>query len=105
LKRYKLKLSDLFVEDVLSTTDYIKNELDAPQAAKNLAREIKLCYKKLKENPFMYPSVPNNALAAQGYRFTLIKNYLMFYTVTEREINIIRFLYGYRDWVTILMEG
>jgi len=32
----------------------------------------------------------------------MVKNYMMFYIVEEKQINIIRFLYGHRDWMSIL---
>jgi plasmid stabilization system protein ParE len=46
--------------------------------------------------------VPNDYLASMGFRFTMVRNYMLFYTIEEKEINIVRFLYGHRDWINIL---
>jgi hypothetical protein len=34
----------------------------------------------------------------------MVKNYMLFYKVKEKQINIDRFLYGPRDWMNILRE-
>ena len=99
---YTLKFAKIFKEDVKSSVNYIKHTLHAPAAAERLKDEIKNTYKKIKEMPFIYPVVPNSYLASLGFRFTMVKNYMLFYIVEEKEITIIRFLYGHRDWINIL---
>ena len=46
-------------------------------------------------------------LKAWGIRFTLVKNYIAFYVISENNhtVYIVRFLYGKRDWITILKQG
>jgi plasmid stabilization system protein ParE len=102
---YSLKLSDPFINDVDSSIKYIKQNLQAPAAAQNLKDEIKNSYKKIKKTPFIYPLVPDKYLASLGYRFKMVKNYILFYTVENTVIEIIRFLYGHRDWMSILRES
>jgi plasmid stabilization system protein ParE len=102
---YKLNFGKIFKEDVKSSVNYIKNTLQAPIAAERLKTEIKKAYKILKDTPFMYPVAPNDYLASYGFRFTMVKNYMMFYIVEENRINIVRFLYGRRDWINILRDS
>jgi plasmid stabilization system protein ParE len=99
---YTLSFSGIFREDTKSSVNYIKNTLQAPAAAQRLKDEIKTSYKKIKENPFIYPIVPDEYLASKGLRFKMVKNYMMFYKVENNDITIIRFLYGQRDWINIL---
>jgi plasmid stabilization system protein ParE len=101
---YKLKFSNYIYEDIKSSVNYIKYDLQNPVAAQRLKNEIKKTYGKIKENPFIYPAVPAKSLALKGYRFTMIKNYMLFYKVKENQINFDRFLYGPRDWINILNE-
>jgi plasmid stabilization system protein ParE len=101
---YKLIFGKIFKEDVKSSVIYINNTLQAPVAAQRLKTEIKKAYKILKDTPFIYPVVPNDYLASYGFRFTMVKNYMMFYIVEENQINIVRFLYGRRDWINILKD-
>jgi len=99
---YKLKLSEPFVEDVNISVNYIRNTLLEPVAAQRLKDEVKKAYKKIKEKPFIYPAVPDKYLAALGYRFKMIKNYMLFYIVEKNVIKVSRFLHGHRDWMNIL---
>jgi plasmid stabilization system protein ParE len=101
---YTLNFSKLFKEDVKSSVNYIKHALQNPIAADRLKNEIRTAYKKIKEMPYIYPAVPNEYLGSMGFRFTMIKNYMLFYTVEEKQINILRFLYGHRDWINILQN-
>jgi len=99
---YKINFSNYLYEDVESSINYIKYVLQNPIAAKRLKDEVKKTYKKIKVNPFIYPAVPVEYLALKGYRFTMVKNYMLFFKVKEKQINIERFLYGPRNWINIL---
>jgi plasmid stabilization system protein ParE len=101
---YILNFSKLFKEDVKSSVKYIKDTLQNPIAADRLKSEIKTAYKKIKEMPYIYPVVPDEYLGSMEFRFTMVKNYMLFYTVEEKQINIIRFLYGHRAWINILQH-
>jgi len=64
---YKLNFAKHFQEDVNSTVNYIKDTLQAPVASERLKDEIKKTYKNLKQNPFMFPIVPDDELASIGF--------------------------------------
>jgi plasmid stabilization system protein ParE len=53
----------------------------------------------LREHPYMFPLYHDEKLSADGLRFIVIGNYLMFYAVDEDHliISIIRILYGKRE--------
>jgi len=99
---YTISFAKSYEEDVKSSVNYIKNNLQNPTAAENLKIEIKAKYKNIKENPLAYPVVSDEYLALKGYRFALVKNYMIFFIVIEKQIEIIRFLYGPMDWMNIL---
>ena len=101
---FTLNFTTMFRADVKSSVNYIRHTLQAPAAAQRLKEEIKRTYKIIKETPFMYPIVPNDYLASLGFRFTMVKNYMIFYIVAGKQVNIIRFLYGHRDWMNILKD-
>jgi len=101
---YSLNITDIAEEDILNTVKYIADALKAPTAANDLLDEIERHEEILENTPNIYPFVPDEYLAQKGLRFTMIKNYLMFYTINEDEktVTVIRFLYGRRDWKNIL---
>ena len=102
---YSLIITDIAEADILNTVQYIAEVLKAPTAANNLLDEIERHEEILANTPTIYPFVPDEYLAQKGLRFTVIRNYLMFYTINEDEkaVTIIRFLYGRRDWKNILL--
>ena len=61
----------------------------------------------LEKTPNIYPFVSDEYLAEKGFKYVIIKNYLMFYTIDEdnKIVNLIRFLYGRRDWKNLLRDG
>jgi len=101
---YSLIITDIAEEDILNTVKYIADVLKAPTAANNLLDEIERHEKILENTPYIYPFVPDEYLAQKGLKFTMIKNYIMFYTINEEQkiVTVIRFLYGRRDWINIL---
>ena len=101
---YLLNIKDAAEEDILNTVKYIADVLKAPTAANNLLDEIERHEGILESTPKIYPFVPDEYLSQKGLRFTMIKNYIMFYTINEDEkiVTVIRFLYGRRDWKNIL---
>jgi len=101
---YSLIITEIAEEEILNTVKYIADSLKAPTAANNLLDEIERHQEILENTPNIYPFVPDEYLAQKGLRFTMIMNYMMFYTVNEDEklVTVIRFLYGRRDWITIL---
>jgi plasmid stabilization system protein ParE len=90
--------------DILSALRYIKDTLKAPQAAESHADELEKCFAALREDPYSASLVRNGQLATKGIRFALVKNYLLFYSINEqdRAVLLCRFLYGRRDWMTLL---
>ena len=99
---YKLSFTQSFHYDLKSSVNYIRNTLQNPTAANGLKDEVKKTYLKIKQTPFIYPAVPDEYLASIGFRFIMVKNYMLFYKVENNTVNIIRFLYGRRDWKNIL---
>ena len=103
---YSVNITDLAEEDILTTVNYISRELNAPIAANRLLDEIDKHEENLSISPNMYPNVPGEYLASLGLKFVIVKNYLMFYLVDEKNnvVTVIRFLYNRRDWKNILLD-
>jgi plasmid stabilization system protein ParE len=83
---------------------YIADVLKAPIAANNLLDEIEKYENLLEDTPNIFSFVSDEYLRAKGIKYVMIKNYMMFYTINENEktVDVIRFLYGRREWKRIL---
>lgn len=56
----------------------------------------------LAKMPERYPRPKDLALAAKGYRYLIVKNYLVFYVVVGDTVQIRRILYARRDYQSLL---
>ena len=71
-------------------------------AAKTLAGKIERQLTRLSAHPFI-GKIPNEKeLADMGYRFLVIQNYLVFYTIEDHVIMIHRIIHGARDYPGLL---
>ena len=103
---YSVNITNLAEEDILATVKYISNALKNPIAANNLLDEIEKHEKILEETPNIYPFVNDEYLSQKGIKYLIIKNYIMFYTIDEnnKNVNVVRFLYGRMNWQIILKK-
>jgi len=104
MKTYSLVIAEAAEADLDGIADYISCELKEPATAlKQLAR-IEAAMAALEELPERHSLVQDKYLAAKGIRKLPTDNYLIFYTVNKstNTVNIVRVLYGRRDWESIL---
>jgi plasmid stabilization system protein ParE len=101
---YSVHITDIAEADILSTVKYIADVLKAPASANHLLDEIEKYENILENTPNMYSFVPDEYLTTKGLKYVMVKNYMLFYTINEKEkiVTVIRFLYGHRDWRDIL---
>ena len=103
---YTLVFSKVIRDDINSCYNYIKDTLEAPEAANKMIEELmeKIAY--LKDTPKRRPLVQDKYLASLGIRSIKVKNYVIYYNVddTNNKVNIFRYLYSKRDWMNILKE-
>lgn len=104
MTKYNVDVSEPAERDVLDIARYISAELTAPEAALETVEALFGGMQSLNENPQRQGLVRDERLAAKGYRALPVKNYLIFYIVSEQAqmVDIIRILYNRRDWVNLL---
>jgi plasmid stabilization system protein ParE len=101
---YQVKLTVSLHHDLRRALDYISEELKNPAAAQRLHGKTLTTIQTLTDMPLRHPLVRDEFLAAQGIRWVPVYNYLIFYAVREEQelVVVLRFLFGRRDWQTIL---
>ncbi len=54
--------------------------------------------------PQRFPLISDERLSQMGYRKLVVKNYVVFYLIDEKNkvVEIGRILYGRRDWLSLL---
>ena len=73
------------------------------KAALDLADKIEKNLELLVANPLLGKSPSDSDLKLIGYRYLIIENYLIFYTIEKRTILIHRMLHGARNYKSLLL--
>lgn len=104
---YEVHITRAAENDLNEAADYIEFVLLNPQAADDLLDTVEETLPTLAQYAQRYALVDDLVLRTWGIRFVQIKNYLAFYTISEEEqkVYIVRFLYGKRNWISILKNG
>ncbi len=91
---YKLKYLPLAQMDLRNITSYIADSLKAPKAAMDLVNALDNSISRLQKFPYSCKVYqPIKQLEAE-YRMLPVKNYMVFYMVTEHEVEIHRIIYA-----------
>lgn len=104
MERYKVVLSQKGKAEIRAIVRYIAVNLQEPSTARHTQRRFKEMVASLKSMPMRFALVPDNCLAAAGFRMVSVGNYLAFYVVDQdaKTVNISRVLYGRQNWVELL---
>ena len=100
MKSYKVVFSNDARQDLKSIVKYIKNELNEPKIANKISIKIKNGISEIAENPKIYTIIDYDFIKRLKLRKKVVNNYIIFYRIleTKKEIQIVRILYGRRDW-------
>ena len=98
--QYKVLLYPAAERDLLEIIDYL-NTL-SPEAALRYYDLLTERIASLAVLPERCPRPRDLALAAKGYRYLLVKNYLVFFAVAEDRVEIRRIIYARRDYAALL---
>ena len=100
MEKFKIKIFPRAKQDMEEVIDYL-NTLSPDVALKYydlLVEEIA----GLSQMPERCPRPKDLALAARGYRYLIVKNYLVFYVIAGDTVQIRRILYARRNYKGLL---
>ena len=104
---YDIHITHTAEADLNSAVDYIDHILLNPQAAEDLLLEAEEKILDLAAFPEKYSLVTDPVLNTWGSRLVTVKNYLIFYVISEEDkrVYIVRFLHSKQNWNAILGKG
>lgn len=82
---YQLHITGVAERDLIQAADYIEFVLKNPQAADDLLEEMDQKINALLSFPKEHPLAYDKLLSSWGIRFIQVKNYLVFYVVSEEK--------------------
>lgn len=102
MSEYKIRYSKEAKQDLIDTKKYIKYNLQEPKIADKLINKIKKEIDKLLNDPQIYQIVDDDFIKKLEIRKIIVDNYIVFYRIKEKTIEIVRVMYGRRNWITLL---
>lgn len=96
-KKYQIIYDELFDKDFESILIYIRNELKNEIAASNLANLVWSEIENRAKNPIIYEQYKSYKNRDEIFYKLYIKNYTVFYVVTEDTMEIRRMIYSKRN--------
>ncbi len=84
-------------KDIEGAVTYLFFNLSAPQAARDLVRELDATVKRVMEYPYAGSLYRTNGAMRDEIRWAAVKGFVLYYVVTEDTIQIRRFLHGRQD--------
>ena len=98
--KYQIRLLKIAEEDLIEIVSYIA--ADNPSAANTLANKIEKNLELLSDNPKLGRIPRDEEIRNLGYRYIIIQNYIVFYTIDERTILVHRILHSARNYKSLL---
>ncbi len=101
---YTIHITSAAKRDIMQAADCIEFVLKNPKAADDLLDETEKKINSLSEFPEKFQLVGDPVLASWGIRLIVINNYLAFYKISKKnmQIHIVRFLYQKSNWISLL---
>ena len=102
MKKYNIEYSMEAKQDLIDIKRYIKYNLQEPNTAQKLITKIKKEIDSLKDNPEMYSIIDDDIIKRFKIRKLVVDNYIVFYRINDENVQIVRVMYGRRNWITLL---
>ena len=102
MKKYNIEYSKESKQDLIGIKQYIKYNLQEPELAQKLINKIRKEINSLKNTPEIYAIIDDDIIKKIEIRKLVVENYIVFYRVKNNNIQIVRVMYGRRNWINLL---
>lgn len=90
------------IDDLLNTENYIISRFNNKQAAQKLKSTLVNTIALLKDNPYLGPKMSDQFNVDTPLRYFVISKQLVFYSIKNDNIEIIRILDSRQDYLSLL---
>ena len=104
MAKYRVDVSEPAENDLRDIVRYISSQLSAPISALHMMELLDEAMQGLTDMPQRCSIVADERLSQMGYRKLIVKNYVVFFSIDEKNqlVDVERILYGRRDWLRFL---
>lgn len=97
-----VKIYPLAVQDLEQIFEYISIDLGNPTAGLKQINDFQMALDKVCEFPESCPVVKNEYVKDKTLRKLVVNNYIVFYRIRDNEIQVVRVIYGMRNYENLL---
>lgn len=101
-KKLQVEIFPLAEQDMQDIFQYISVNLSNPSAALRLIGDFENAFDRISSFPESCQLIQNEYVKDKTLRKIIVNDYLVFYRVKNDEIQIIRVIYGMRDYESLL---
>jgi len=104
MTEYRIEIAGKAKQDLREIYLYVANTLQEPDIAIKLIDKLETEILTLKNMPMRCAPYRDEQLKRRNLRKLIVDNYLVFYTIYEKNqtVFIVRILYARRDWINLL---
>ena len=102
MRKYNIEYSKESKQDLIGIKQYIKYNLQEPEIAQKLITKIRIQIDSLKYSPEVYAIIDDDIIKKLEIRKLIVDNYIVFFRVKNDSIQIVRIMYGRRNWINLL---
>lgn len=102
MNQYNIRYSKEAKQDLINIKKYIKYNLQEPNIANKLITKIKKEIGKLPVDAKIYNIIDDDFIKKLEIRKIIVDNYIVFYRIKNKTIEIVRIMYGRRNWIALL---
>lgn len=100
--KYTLKVFPMAQKDMEQIFKYIAVQLCNPTAAIGQINDFEKAFESVCAFPESCPHIQNEYVKDKSLRKLVVNNYIAFYRVKDNEVQIVRVLYGMRNYEALL---
>ena len=100
--KYQLKIFPMARLVMVQIFDYIAVELCNPTAAIGQINDFEKAFENVCTFPESCPYINNEYVKDKSLRKLIVNNYIAFYRIKDNEIQVVRVLYGMRNYEPFL---
>ena len=102
MNQYNIRYSKEAKQDLINIKKYIKYNLQEPNIANKLITKIKKEIGKLPVDAKIYNIIDDDFIKKLEIRKIIVDNYIVFYRIKNKTIEIVIIMYGRRNWIALL---
>lgn len=96
--KFRLESTPLFSQELEQALDYIETQLCNPKAVDDLLSNVETEVRERLSSPASYEAVPSRIDREHPYYRIYVGNYIVFYSVIGKTMELRRFIYKGRNW-------